>query len=142
MYTWVDDTYGLAPDRFGMLACRPPSATEVERVRLSFHGRNQARDHALFPLGILSGFRISELLSLRVKDVVNHGRVVDYLTVARPHEAQDSLPACWRGIDWTGRAPAGFHARLARWSSAPLFLSSQHCPGKPEHSHMAIGHRL
>ena len=66
-----------------MPACRPLSATEVERVLLSFHGPNRARDQALFTLGILSGFRISELLSLRVRDVVHHGRITDYLTVAR-----------------------------------------------------------
>jgi integrase len=66
-----------------MPACRPLSATEVERVLLSFHGPNMARDRALLTVGIYSGFRISEILSLRVRDVVQHGRITDYLTVAR-----------------------------------------------------------
>jgi site-specific recombinase XerD len=51
----------------------------------SFHGPYAARDKALFTLGILSGFRITELLSLRIKDVLQHGRMVDRLTVPRRH---------------------------------------------------------
>jgi site-specific recombinase XerD len=66
-----------------MPACRPLSAAEVERVLLSFHGRFASRDRALFALGVLTGFRISELLSLTVANVLQDGRLVDYLTVAR-----------------------------------------------------------
>lgn len=71
-----------------MPTCRPLSDAEVERVMLSFHGRYQARDRALFTLGVLSGFRISELLSLQVRNVIQDGRLVDYLSVARRHMKQ------------------------------------------------------
>ena len=42
-----------------------------------------ARGRALFMLGICCGFRISELLSLRVGDVEQHGRLVSAVTVSR-----------------------------------------------------------
>jgi len=68
-----------------MKGCRPMSEDEVAVVAKSFGGAYAARDKALFLLGIKSGFRISELLSLRVGDVYQHGRVVDRVTVARAH---------------------------------------------------------
>ena len=46
-------------------------------------GRNAARDLCLFELGISTGFRIRELLSLRLRDVVQAGRVVDVLLVRK-----------------------------------------------------------
>ncbi len=68
-----------------MQGCRPLSAAEVALVMQSFSGTFAARDHALFTLGIFSGFRITELLSLTVKDVVQHGQMVDRVTVHRRH---------------------------------------------------------
>jgi integrase len=44
-----------------------------------------ARNKALFILGVRSGFRISEILSLTVGDVLQHGKVMDHVTVARKH---------------------------------------------------------
>lgn len=43
------------------------------------------RDQALFLLGLRSGFRISELLSLSVRDVYQNGNYVDRISVARKH---------------------------------------------------------
>jgi integrase len=63
--------------------CRPLSDAEVDLLQRSFGGTYGARDRALFLLGVKSGFRISELLSLRLRDVCQHGRVVDRVTVAR-----------------------------------------------------------
>lgn len=68
-----------------MKGCRPLNDDEVEVVADSFGGMYARRDKALFLLGIKSGFRISELLSLRVGDVWQHGRLVDRVTVARQH---------------------------------------------------------
>jgi integrase len=68
-----------------MKGCRPLSEDEVELIRQSFGGTYGLRDQALFLLGVKSGFRISELLSLRVRDVSQHGRMVERVTVQRRH---------------------------------------------------------
>lgn len=43
------------------------------------------RDRALFLLGIRTGFRISEILSLRLCDVFQNGGYTDRISVARKH---------------------------------------------------------
>jgi integrase len=68
-----------------MKGCRPLTEVEVDLVQHSFGGVYAERDKALFLLGVKSGFRISELLSLRVGDVLQHGRLVDRVTVRRLH---------------------------------------------------------
>jgi site-specific recombinase XerD len=68
-----------------MKGCRPLTQAEVVLVQQSFGGSYADRDKALFLLGVTSGFRISELLSLRVGDVWQHGRLVDRVTVPRRH---------------------------------------------------------
>jgi integrase len=68
-----------------MKGCRPLTDVEVELMQASVGGVYADRDRALFLLGVKSGFRISELLSLRVGDVSQHGRLVDRVTVHRRH---------------------------------------------------------
>jgi len=57
--------------------------SEVYDVSRSFWGEHARRDKALFMLGVKSGFRISELLSLRLRDVAQGGRLVERVTVER-----------------------------------------------------------
>ena len=66
-----------------MKGCRPLTENEVDLLVKSFAGKFAKRDKALFLLGTKSGFRISELLSLRVGDVVQHGHMVNQVTVKR-----------------------------------------------------------
>jgi len=66
-----------------MQGCRPLTADEIQALSGAFEGEFAVRDAAFFKLGVKSGFRVSELLSLRVKDVWLFGRVVDRVTVAR-----------------------------------------------------------
>ena len=68
-----------------MKGCRPLTDAEVALVLTSFGGCYALRDKALFLLGLKSGFRISELLSLRLADVLHHGQLVDRVTVTRRH---------------------------------------------------------
>jgi integrase len=68
-----------------MKGCRPLTEAEVELMQASFGGTYGARDRELFLLGVKSGFRISELPSLRLGDVWQHGRLVDRVTVQRRH---------------------------------------------------------
>jgi integrase len=71
-----------------MKGCRPLSDAEIALIRRSFGGVYANRDRALFILGLKSGFRISELLSLRVGDVFQHNRPVEHVTVRRAHMKQ------------------------------------------------------
>jgi len=68
-----------------MKGCRALTDDEVVLVSKSFSGTYAARDKALFVLGVKSGFRISELLSLMVGDVWQHGQFVDRVAVRRRH---------------------------------------------------------
>ena len=60
---------------------------EVARVSQAFQGIYAARDRAPFVLGLKTGFRIAELLSV-VGDVWQHGRFVDRVAVQRRHMKQ------------------------------------------------------
>jgi integrase len=68
-----------------MRGCRPLTDAEVLLVAKSFSGTFAQRNKALFVVGHRTGFRISELLSLTVGDVLQHGKIVDHLTVQRRH---------------------------------------------------------
>lgn len=66
-----------------MKGCRPLTDDEAAAVLTRMAGRFANRDRALFILGTKSGFRISELLSLRIGDVIQAGKVVDRVSVRR-----------------------------------------------------------
>ncbi len=68
-----------------MKGCRALSDEEIQRVLGSFRGKNAPRNRCLVLLGIKSGFRISELLSLRVGAVWQMDQVVERVTVDRCH---------------------------------------------------------
>jgi integrase len=68
-----------------MAGCRALTDNEVKAVRRSFSGVYAKRNEALFVLGIKAGFRISELLSLQVKQVWQYGTIVDRVEVPRRH---------------------------------------------------------
>lgn len=52
-------------------------------LREGFDGAFAKRDRALFLLGVCTGFRVSELLSLRMPDLFQNGRMVQRVTVTR-----------------------------------------------------------
>src|SRR5687768_13049958 len=84
---------GLPEDRCSgrrgiMKGCRPLTEAEVAVVLQSFGGRYARRDQALFLLGVKSGFRVSELLSLRWGTVLQQGQLADRITVPRRHMKQ------------------------------------------------------
>lgn len=61
----------------------PLTRKQYRETLKSFSGRYANRDRCLFILGIRTGFRISELLSIRVGSVFQHGRLVERVTVER-----------------------------------------------------------
>ena len=67
-----------------MRGCRPLTKPEVDLLTSHLRsGRNGVRNAAFLTVGLMTGFRVSELLSVDYKDVVQCGRVVDSLTVRR-----------------------------------------------------------
>jgi integrase len=66
-----------------MIGCRPLSRDEFALVMRAFRGRYELRNRALFVLGTTTGFRISELLSLSIRDVWRHGRLSESVRVRR-----------------------------------------------------------
>jgi integrase len=60
-----------------MKGARKLSDSEIAPIASSFRGRYAVRDRALFILGLSTGGRISELLSLRIKDVWQYSTPVD-----------------------------------------------------------------
>lgn len=66
-----------------MKGCRPLSREEIARAVKAFDGPYAVRNRCLFILGVTAGFRISELLSLRLGDVVRGGLVMQEVAVAR-----------------------------------------------------------
>lgn len=64
-----------------MAGCRPLSDEEIALVLESFTGAYAIRNKCLFVFGICSGYRISEILAVRVGDVEQHGKIVDFVTV-------------------------------------------------------------
>lgn len=63
-----------------MIGCRALTDDEVNVVIKTF---DSPRDKALFILGVHTGFRISEILSLRVKDVWIDGQATRFVSVER-----------------------------------------------------------
>jgi len=67
-----------------MKGCRPLTTNEMAEVATVLGaGHNGVRNQCLFTLGLMTGFRVSELLSIRVEDVVQHGNLASAVTVAR-----------------------------------------------------------
>jgi len=66
-----------------MKGTRPLDNDEIRRVSNCFDGIFEARNRGLFMIGVSTGGRISELLSLRVGDVYQNGRPVTDLLYSK-----------------------------------------------------------
>lgn len=67
-----------------MSACRELTMAELRSLLAACRGRNGLRDRTYLLLATTTGFRVSEMLKLRRKDVVDYrGQVARELTVAR-----------------------------------------------------------
>ena len=59
-----------------MKGTRPLDNNEIRLVSTCFSGTYEVRNRSLFLLGVSTGRRISELLSLQIADVYQNGRAV------------------------------------------------------------------
>ena len=68
-----------------MKGCRPLTKSETERVLAHLTGDEDLglRNATFFTLGLNTGFRVSEMLSITVGDVLQHGTIVDAVAVRR-----------------------------------------------------------
>lgn len=56
---------------------------EIEKVKSLFDGCFALRDKAIFILGIRTGLRISEILSVSINQVLQDGKISQYLSIPR-----------------------------------------------------------
>ena len=66
-----------------MKGTRPLNNNEIRLVSACFDGTFEARNRGLFMLGVSTGGRISELLSLQIGDVYQNGKPVTDLLFDR-----------------------------------------------------------
>lgn len=66
-----------------MSGVRALTKAEIKEIKDSFTGRYALRNLTMFILMIKSGFRISEILSLKVKDVFRNGQMTNSIEVER-----------------------------------------------------------
>jgi integrase len=107
-----------------MKGCRPLNDQEVTLASRSFSGKDAIRNKALFLLGVRTGFRISELLSLQVADVWQYGQVTERVTVQR---ANMKKKVEGRTVPLHPEAKVALRAWLAaaKLTSGPLFPSQK-----------------
>ena len=79
-----------------MKGTRPLNNDEIRRVSATFTGMYEIRNRGLFMLGVSTGGRISELLSLRVADVYQNKKpVTDLLfdkSIVKGKETSRAVP--------------------------------------------------
>ena len=111
-----------------MKGTRPLDNSEIARVSAAFTGTYEVRNRSLFMLGVSTGGRISELLSLSIGDVYQNGRAVTDLlfdkAIVKGGETSRAVPV---NVDGRGAIDA-----LVAWhreqygdvdGSRPLFPS-------------------
>jgi integrase len=106
-----------------MAGCRPLSEDEIEAMKESL---DQMRDRLLFTLGVKCGFRISELLSLNIKDVIENDDVTERVTVSRRNMKGKLFSRSVILTDEARAAIAEYINSLETWTrDQPLFKSRQ-----------------
>ena len=66
-----------------MKGARALTAEEIQSIKKSFFGAYEVRDRSLFLIGLYTGSRISELISLNVGDVYQHEKIVKTLELRK-----------------------------------------------------------
>ena len=107
-----------------MKGTRPLDNDEIQRVSICFTGPYEARNRGLFMLGVSTGGRISELLSLTIGDVYqNHHPVSDLLfdkSIVKSGEVSRAVP-----VNRDGRQAI---ADLVAWHRERYRTSRAHRP--------------
>lgn len=103
-----------------MIGARSLTNQEIEAITGSFSGPTAARDRALFLLGLRTGFRISEMLSLKIAQIAPNGTVGDYAVVERKEMKGKGAGRTVKLQTAAKEALAPWIAQaLARWPNEP-----------------------
>ena len=121
-----------------MKGTRPLDNDEIRRVSTCFTGTYEVRNRGLFMLGVSTGGRISELLSLQIGDVYQNSKVVTDLlfekSIVKGGEVSRAVP-----VNADGRRAIEeivfWHREKYRWvaSTRPLFPSRHNSGTVPMH---------
>ena len=125
-----------------MKGTRPLDNDEIRRVSTCFSGTYQVRNRGLFMLGVSTGGRISELLSLEIGDVYQNGKpVTDMLfekSIVKGGEVSRAVPVNADGrraiddlVSWHRTQYGDAH------ESRPLFPSRHNSGTVPMHRQTA-----
>jgi integrase len=106
-----------------MSGCRPFSDEEIDIIVNSLEGKYAKRNKAMVILGLKTGYRIHEILSLNIYDVYQFGRIVDRVSVQRHN---------MKGKDGTRSVPLHPQAKvyILDWINELITLgkSDEHSP--------------
>ena len=125
-----------------MKGTRPLDNDEIRRVSRCFTGTFEVRNRGLFMLGVSTGGRISELLSLRVEDVYQNNRPVTDLLYTKRIVKGGEVSRCVP-VNADGRkaidALVNWHREQYRSvaSKRPLFPSRHNAGTVPMHRQTA-----
>ena len=101
-----------------MKGTRPLDNDEIRLVSACFTGTFEARNRGLFMLGVSTGGRISELLSLQIGDVYQNRRAVTDLlfdkSIVKGSEVSRAVPVNADGLSFHHRTEKKVGATLDR----------------------------
>ena len=126
-----------------MKGTRPLDNDEIRRVSLCFDGTFEIRNRGLFMLGVSTGGRISELLSLTIGDVYqNESAVTDLLydkSIVKGGEVSRAVPVNRDGRDAIDKLIAWHREKYGsiKGGSRPLFPSRHKSGTVPMHRQTA-----
>ena len=109
-----------------MKGTRPLDNDEIRRVSGCFTGTYEVRNRGLFMLGVSTGGRISELLSLRVGDVYQNGTAVTDLlydkSIVKGGETSRAVPVNIDGREAIDRLIAWHRGNVPEHQSRPTVI--------------------
>ena len=125
-----------------MKGTRPLNNDEIRRVSACFTGTYEVRNRGLFMLGVSTGGRISELLSLRIGDVYQNGTAVTDLlfdkAIVKGGETSRAVPVNVDGREAIDRLIAWHREKYQNTKpDRPLFCSRQKSGTVPMHRQTA-----
>ena len=130
-----------------MKGTRPLDNTEIRLVSACFDGTFEARNRGLFMLGVSTGGRISELLSLNIGDVYqNSAAVTDLLydkSIVKGGEVSRAVPVNHDGREAIADLVAWHQERYntTHKGSRPLF-ASRNGQGNPQRMSRRTAHNV